>query len=213
MEHELNVIHQLGYNDYFLMAWQTARWARQQGIRVTGRGSAADSCVSYCLKLTDVDVVTRDLPFARFLTEGKVPDIDLDFPSNRRDEVFRHLMETYGHEHVANVCTFATYQAKGAVRDIGKALALPPETLTWFSQRLSHFSSPSHLREAFDKLAELREHRDLRDRFGLLFDLCRKIANFPRHISTHSSGVVISRIPLSLIKTMPRSLAPSSSIY
>src|SRR6185369_5758255 len=80
IEHELNVICKLGYADYFLMCWEIVRWARKQGIRATGRGSAADSCVAYCLTLTDVDVIQRNLPFARFLSEGKSTDIDIDFP-------------------------------------------------------------------------------------------------------------------------------------
>jgi error-prone DNA polymerase len=199
IEHELCVIDRLGYNDYFLMAWRTALWARRQGIRVTGRGSAADSCVAHCLQLTDVDVIVRNLPFARFLTEGKMPDIDLDFPSDRRDEVFQHLIDTYGSEHVGNVCIFSTYRAKSAVRDVGKALGLPDEALEWFSRNLSHFVRAEGLAAAFDTMPELKPFAAMRNRFELLFLLCSRIANFPRHMGTHSSGVVISRVPLSTI--------------
>jgi error-prone DNA polymerase len=199
IEHELDVILRLGYADYFLMAWRTALWSRRQGIRVTGRGSAADSCVAYCLRLTDVDVIRRDLPFARFLTEGKTPDIDLDFPSDRRDEVFRYLIDTYGSEHVANVCVFSTYRAKAAARDIGKALVLPADALSWLSDHLSHFTRPDRLLESFDTLPELKPWAPMREQFRLLFALCRRVANFPRHIGTHSSGVVISRLPLTAI--------------
>lgn len=199
IEHELSVILRLGYADYFLMAWRTALWSRRKGIRVTGRGSAADSCVAYCLGLTDVDVITRELPFARFLTDGKLPDIDLDFPSDRRDEVFQYLIDTYGKEHVGNVCIFSTYRAKAAVRDVGKALALPEEALHWFSEHLNHFVSADRLMEAFDRFPELKPFAAYRSRFELLFTLCARIANFPRHIGTHSSGVVISRVPLATI--------------
>ncbi len=196
IEHELDVICQLGYADYFLMCWELARWARRQGIRCTGRGSAADSCVAFCLSLTDVDVIRRNLPFARFLAPGKTPDIDLDFPADRRDEVFRYLIHRYGEDHAASVCVFSTFWAKSAVRDVGKVLGLPHEVLGWFSDHLSHYVSADAIEEAFGKYAELRPHTSLMPRFRLLFDLCKRIAGFPRHIGTHSSGVVISRVPL-----------------
>ncbi|HSV72491.1 MAG TPA: DNA polymerase III subunit alpha, partial [Chthonomonadales bacterium] len=199
IEHELDVITQLGYADYFLMVWDIVRWARRNGIRCTGRGSAADSCVACCLTLTDVDVISRRLPFARFLTPGKTPDIDIDFPSERRDDVFRHIVAKYGDEHVGMVCTFHTFWAKSAVRDVGKALGLPQDALTFFSDHVQHNVRADRLDQAFERYAELRPHAALRDRFQLLFDLCGRIAGFPRHIGTHSSGVVISRAPLSTV--------------
>ena len=125
LDHELAVISEFGYAEYVLLAWKVARWARSQGIRCTGRGSAADSCVAYSLFLTDVDVIARDLPFARFLAPGKVPDIDLDFDAQRRDEVFRYIQQEWGEANVAMACTFHTFWAKSALRDVGKALGLP----------------------------------------------------------------------------------------
>jgi error-prone DNA polymerase len=221
LEQELFVIIDMGYADYFLLVEQIVAWARRQKIRATGRGSAADSCVAYCLYLTDVDVMRiqdsfrgirqrdpnrmdendppRQLPFARFLHEGKVPDIDVDFPSDRREEVFQHIIDTYGFEHVARVCTFFTFGGRSAVRDVGKALALPASVLEFLSDRIHHFARADTLVGAFDKFAELREHRALLPRFQLLFELCRRIAGFPRHLSSHSSGVVISRVPLDTI--------------
>ncbi len=196
IEHELKVICELGYADYFLMVWDIVRWARRQGIRCTGRGSAADSCVAYCLFLTDVDVIARRLPFARFLVPGKTPDIDMDFPSERRDDVFRHIVERYGEEHVGMVCTFHTFWAKSAVRDIGKVLELPEEVLTFFSRHLNHNVRADTLDAAFDKYAELRQHGAFKERSRLLFDLCGRISAFPRHLGTHSSGIVISKVPL-----------------
>lgn len=199
IEHELTIICQLGYADYFLMCWEVARWARRQGIRCTGRGSAADSCVAFCLSLTDVDVIRRNLPFARFLAPGKTPDIDLDFPADRRDEVFRYLTQRYGEDHAASVCIFSTFWAKSAVRDVGKVLGLPKEVLEWLSDHISHFVRADAIEDAFSKYAELRPHAELAPRFRVLFDLCKRIAGFPRHIGTHSSGIVISRVPLSTI--------------
>ncbi len=213
IDHELEVICRLGYEDYFLMCWEIVRWARKQGIRCTGRGSAADSCVAYCLTLTDVDVIQRGLPFARFLTEGKTPDIDMDFPSDRRDDVFRYIVEKYGEGHVGMVCTFHTYWAKGAVRDLGKALSIPAEALEWLSDHLSGFIRADQVDEAFGRYAELRPFQAMKDRFRLLFDLCGRIAGFPRHIATHSSGIVISRVPLSRIAPLQPSARGITQIW
>lgn len=200
LEHELSIISTLGYADYMLLCRDIVQWARKdQNIRVTGRGSAADSCVAYCLRLTDVDVIQRNLPFARFLMAGKTPDVDCDFPSDRRDEVFRHVQKRYGERNVAMVCTFFTYHARSAVRDVGKALALPPEVLEFFSERLYHHLGADQIEEAFAKFHELKGHEHMAQRCKRLFDLCAKIAGFPRHIGTHSSGLLISRTPLTCL--------------
>jgi error-prone DNA polymerase len=196
IDHELDIIHNLGYDHYFLMAHKVVNYARSQKMRVTGRGSAADSIVAYCLWLTDVDVIKRRLPFARFVAPGKVPDIDIDVDRLRRDELFQWLKCEYGEEQVAVCCTFHRYQAKGALRDIGKALALPQNALRWFSQYMNGFISADRVRNAFDHVAELKPYAGQREQFALLFDLCGKIADFPRHMGSHSSGVVISRVPL-----------------
>lgn len=200
LEHELSVITSLGFADYMLLCRDIVWWARgEQNIRVTGRGSAADSCVAYCLRLTDVDVIARGLPFARFLMPGKTPDIDCDFPSDRRDEVFRHVQARYGKENVGMVCTFFTYHARSAVRDVGKALALPTEVLEFFSERLYHHLGADQIEEAFAKFHELKDHEHMVERCKRLFDLCGRIAGFPRHIGTHSSGLLISRTPLTCL--------------
>ncbi|MCC6728431.1 MAG: DNA polymerase III subunit alpha [Chthonomonadales bacterium] len=213
LEHELQVIGGMGYADYFLMVWEIVRWARRQGIRATGRGSAADSCVAYCLCLTDVDVIARNLPFARFLAPGKTPDIDMDFPAERRDDVFRYIVEKYGEERVGMVCMYSTFWARSALRDVGKALGIPEEALKPVAGRIHHFVRADHILEAFDRYAELRPHRDLIDRFRLLFDLCGRIAGFPRHIGTHSSGVVISREPLATIAPLQPSARGITRIW
>jgi error-prone DNA polymerase len=199
LNHEICVITTLGFADYFLLVRSIVEWARSRGIRCTGRGSAADSCVAYCLYLTDVDVIARGLPFARFLVPGKTPDIDMDFPSDRRDEVFQHIADTYGADRVARVCTFHTFLARSAVRDVGKALCLPTDALEFLSDRLHHFMRANAIEEAFERYSELKAHGSMKSRFKALFDLCRRISGFPRHIGTHSSGVVISRVPLASI--------------
>ncbi len=213
LDFELSVITSLGYADYFLMVWEIVRWARKQGIRVTGRGSAADSCVAYALTLTDVDVIKRNLPFARFLTAGKKPDIDMDFPSDRRDDVFRYIVGKYGEENTGMVCVFHTYWARSAVRDVGKVLGLPADALEVLSSNLSHFVQADRIEEAFGRLPELRGHGHLLERFKLLFDLCGKISGFPRHLGTHSSGIVISRRPLAEIAPLQKSARGITQIW
>lgn len=213
IEHELAVICDMGYADYFLMVWDIVRWARKQGIRCTGRGSAADCCVAYCLFLTDVDVIARNLPFARFLSPGRTPDIDMDFPSERRDDVFRHIIEKYGRGHVGMVCMFFTFWARSAVRDIGKVLDLPPDAVDFLAKRLHHSVRADRIEAAFDRFAELKPHRHLIERFRLLFDLCGRIAGFPRHIGTHSSGIVISAAPLNTIAPLQPSARGITEIW
>ncbi len=213
IEHELAVISDMGYADYFLMVWDIVRWARKQRIRCTGRGSAADSCVAYCLFLTDVDVIARNLPFARFLSPGRTPDIDMDFPSERRDDVFRHIIEKYGKGHVGMVCTFFTFWARSAVRDIGKALDLPADAVDFLAKRLHHSIRADRIEAAFERYAELKPHRNLIARFRLLFELCGRIAGFPRHIGTHSSGIVISAAPLASIAPLQPSARGITEIW
>lgn len=197
LEHELPIICSMGYADYLLLVRDIMTWTREQGIRCTGRGSAADSAVCYALRITDVDVIARGLPFERFLMEGKVPDVDADFPHDRRDEVFQHIQARYGADKVGMACTFFTFHARSAIRDLGKALALPEDALDFFSRQLRHNSlGAEDIGAAFERHAELKHHTHLRDRFQTLFALCSKIAGFPRHIGTHSSAVVISRRPL-----------------
>jgi error-prone DNA polymerase len=213
LDFELKIICELGYADYFLMVWEIVRWARKEGIRATGRGSAADSCVAYALTLTDVDVIARNLPFARFLVPGKKPDIDCDFPSTRRDDVFRYIVGKYGEANTGMVCTFHTFWARSAVRDIGKALGLPPDALEVLSKNLSHFVQANKIEDAFGRLPELREHGHLLERFKLLFSLCGRISGFPRHLGTHSSGIVISRRPLAEIAPLQPSARGITQIW
>jgi len=199
LAHELSVIRQLGYSGYMLMCSDVVAWARAQGIRCTGRGSAADSLVAYTLYLTDIDVLRRDLLFSRFLRDGKKPDVDTDFPSDRRDEVFQHVVDTYGADYVGAVAAYSTFGAKAAIRDIGKVLQFPSDLLSWLSSHISYFVSADEIREAFTTSAELKAHVGLLPQLETLAVLCKGIADLPRHIATHSSGVVISRKPLSTI--------------
>ncbi|BDI33983.1 DNA-directed DNA polymerase [Capsulimonas corticalis] len=202
LDYELKLLAELGYTDFVLHAARIVRWARGEGIMVTGRGSGADSEVCYCLGLTDIDVLERNLPVARWVAPGKNPDIDIDFEARRRDDVFRWVSKTYGEENVALCCTYTTYWAKGALRDIGRALALPPQALAWFTKHMSGFSDAGKIAEAFARNAELRAYSSLTQRFEQLFDLCGKIAGHPRHLGSHSSGLVLSGLPLSTLNVV-----------
>ncbi|MBX6351201.1 MAG: DNA polymerase III subunit alpha [Clostridia bacterium] len=198
LEHELAVIAKLGFAPYFLLVWDVARWARQAGIRFAGRGSAADSAVAYCLGITNVDAIARGLLFERFLSleRAEKPDIDIDFDARRRDEVTAYVYRRYGREHVANVATFNTFRGRSALRDLGKALGLPEAEVDAFAKRVPHAVAADGLERALDRFPELREGGVDRAKFAILLRVAASVAGFPRHLSTHLGGVVISREPV-----------------
>jgi len=198
LEHELDIICRLGFEDYFLLVWDVARFARERGIRYAGRGSAADSAVAYCLFITEVDSIRRGLLFERFMSPERAekPDIDIDFDARYRDEVTRYVYEKYGADHVAGVATYNTFGARAAVRDLGKALDLPPAEIDRFAKRLPYYLDAGDLDRAFADVPELRDSGLDPRRFRLLVEMGRRVAGFPRHLGTHLGGVVISRRPL-----------------
>ncbi|MBE3589226.1 MAG: DNA polymerase III subunit alpha [Firmicutes bacterium] len=198
LEHELDIIARLGFAGYFLLVWDVAQFAARRGIRFAGRGSAADSAVAYCLGITNVDAIRRGLLFERFLSveRAEKPDIDIDFDARRRDEVTAYVYERYGRRHVANVAAFQTFRGRSALRDLGKALRLPAEEIDRFAKRVPYFVAADNLAEAFDKVPELRESGLDQRKFGLLLQAAAAVAGFPRHLSTHVGGVVITREPV-----------------
>jgi len=202
IEEELTLIDTMGYSDYLLHTDWAVRENRANGIMITGRGSGADSEICYALGFTDIDPIARNLPVARWLAVGKKPDIDLDIEDRRRDDVFRWFQSTYGADHVALCCTYATYWGRGAIRDIGKALALPSEALEWFRKHVTDFVTPSDLREDFMRSPTTRDHGDMLARYELLFDLAEQISGHPRHLGSHSSGLVIGGMPLSQLNVV-----------
>ena len=200
IEEELAIIRQLDMADYFLVAWDVVQYAKQRGIRSSGRGSAADSVVAYCLGLTNVDAFKRGLSFERFMSveRGEPPDIDIDFEAHRRDEVAAYVFERYGKDRVAGVATYHTYHAKGAIREVGKVLGLPAEDIDFVAKRMPHVPADA-IGRALRHYPELRPvaeelARDpLRRRW---LELASALAGLPRHLGTHSSGLVISAEPL-----------------
>jgi error-prone DNA polymerase len=193
LEHELATIRKLGFCGYFLVAWDIVRWAKERGIRCQARGSAVDSLVVYVLDISTVDPMEHDLLFERFMHDlrREPPDIDLDIDRRRRDEVRDYIYQKYGAENVACVGTINTYMAKGAIRDVGKALELPKEIIEEACKGI-HWLSASQLLESLDLRPELKKS-DIyrRPELAKFFKLCAAIDGFPKHMSVHLGGLLI----------------------
>ena len=198
LEYEIGVISRMGYVNYYLIVWDFIRFAKESGIPVgPGRGSGAASIVAYCLHITEVDPMKYTLIFERFLNPERVsmPDFDTDFCQERRGEVIEYVMNKYGADHVAQIATFGTMAAKGAIRDVGRVLnfsyaetdqvaKLVPNTL--------HIT----LEEALKVSPKLKEMYDSDERVRTLIDTARKLEGMPRNTSTHAAGVVITADPV-----------------
>lgn len=198
LNHELAVIQQMGFEDYFLIVWDVMAYAHRSGIVTgAGRGSAAGSLVSYVLAITDIDPIEYDLLFERFLNEERytMPDIDLDFPDNRREEVLQYVKNKYGKNHVAQIATFGTLAAKMALRDVARVFGLSQSDANIWSKTIPKVLGIS-LEESYRQSKELKNLVHKSDRNELLFETAKKIEGLPRHVSTHAAGVVISDQPL-----------------
>jgi error-prone DNA polymerase len=197
LEHELAIIARLGCEPYFLTVWDIVREARSRGIRTSGRGSVVDSAVGYCLGISDIDPIAADLPFERFMSveRSQMPDIDVDFPRERRDELVRWVQERYGREHVAGVCTFQTFRARSALREIGKAMGLPEEEVGLLAKRLRG-ADADEIADAMERQPQVIHQPSHAKRYTPLFEMCARVAGLPRMISTHLAGIVITDIPV-----------------
>lgn len=197
LEHELGIIQDFGFEEYFLVVHDLVRYARERAIRVTGRGSAADSIVSYTLGITEADPLEHNLLFERFINPERrgMPDIDLDFDSDRRDEVINYVYEKYGEDHVAAVCTFNTFRARSAIRDVAKALGFNTDELDKLAKVFPHIPARD-LKLAFETVPEVRDSGIKPERLAELFELCEQLDGFPRHLGLHNGGLVLSRDPL-----------------
>lgn len=198
LRYELDVIARMGFSDYFLIVWDFMRFAREQGIATgPGRGSSAGSIVAYSLRITDVDPLAHKLLFERFLNPERIsmPDIDIDFSDERRDEVIRYVAAKYGSGHVAQIITFGTLAARAAVRDVGRVLNLPYGDVDRAAKLIPGLPGMSIDRAARDN----PDFRALVDKGGPVSELiamARRAEGMPRHASTHAAGVVISSEPL-----------------
>lgn len=198
LDHELNVISRMGFSDYFLIVWDFMKYAHENHILTgPGRGSAAGSLVSYVLEITDIDPIEYELLFERFLNPERVtlPDIDIDFPDIRRDEMIRYVKDKYGQLRVAQIVTFGTLAAKAAIRDIARVMGLLPRDIDIFSKLI-----PSKLgitlRDAYEESQSLREFIQGNLLHERVFEIAKRVEGLPRHTSIHAAGVIMSQEPL-----------------
>lgn len=206
LHYELNVIHTMGYVDYYLIVHDFIHYAKSQGIPVgPGRGSGAGSIAAYCIGITGIDPMKYNLLFERFLNPERVsmPDFDIDFCYERRPEVIDYVVRKYGADHVAQIVTFGTMAAKAAIRDVGRALGVPYATADSIA-KLVPYELNITLDAALKKSAELREQYDSSGQVRDLIDMARKVEGMPRHASTHAAGVVITRDPVSTYVPLAR---------
>jgi error-prone DNA polymerase len=229
LAHELTVIEKTGLADYFLIVWDIVRFARQNGIRCQGRGSAANSLVAYLLGITPVDPLRHDLLFERFLSDrtDTMPDIDIDFAADRRDEVIAYVYQLYGADHAAMVCNVVTYRERSAVRDVARALGYPPEEIGRIEASVLE---QIHSREAEERRSRGAEVQGSGGEylfqtssstqlpaspnplipacFQLLIDLASQLIGTPRHLSVHVGGILITAQPLVEVVPLERATKP-----
>ena len=198
LKYELTTIRDMGYVDYFLIVWDFIRFAKSQGIAVgPGRGSAAGSIVSYCLEITDIDPIRYQLIFERFLNPERVsmPDIDIDFCYERRQEVIDYVYEKYGKDKVVQIVTFGTMAARMAVRDVGRVMAIPYAQVDKVAKMIP-MELGITIEKALKNNPELRAAYETDEVTKNLIDMSMRLEGLPRHTSIHAAGVVIGSQPL-----------------
>ena len=215
LDFELNVIERMQYPGYFLIVSDFIKWAKSQGIPVgPGRGSGAGSLVAYALTITDLDPLRFGLLFERFLNPERVsmPDFDIDFCQDRREEVIRYVQDRYGHDRVAQIITFGTLQARGVMRDVGRVLEMPYGQVDKLCKLVpQNPANPVTLKQAVEEEPKLQEARASDPTVGRMIDIALKLEGLYRHASTHAAGIVIGDRPLSELVPLyrdPRSDMP-----
>jgi DNA polymerase III subunit alpha len=209
LEHELGVIHQMGFDDYFLINADLVTWAKNEARMLVGpgRGSGASSLVGYVLGVTDLEPLSLGLLFERFLNPGRVtmPDIDLDYPEDRRQEVIDYLTRRYGEDKTAQIATFGTMMARGAIRDVGRALGIPLNEVDYVA-KLVPLGPKKTIQDGLDSVPELKELYDTKPYIQKLIDYSQAVQGISRHFSTHAAGVLIADKPL--VEYTPLQRAP-----
>lgn len=211
LAHELSVIEEMGLASFFLCVWDIVRFSRERGIRCAGRGSAADSIVAYVLGITAVDPLANNLLFERFLNPGRVgmPDVDIDFDSRRRDEVITYIQERYTTEHAAMVANVITYRSRSAFRDVAKAMGFSPSLIDHLAGKLS-YRGVTHMREELELAGAVTgtslavqargdsplELAAAGTPLSMVLELCEQLDGYPRHLSLHNGGMLITAEPL-----------------
>ncbi len=219
IEHELTIIQKTGFEDYFLIVQDMVNWAKDRGIMVgPGRGSAAGSLVSYLLNITEVDPLKYGLLFERFLNpeRNEMPDIDLDFADNRRDEVFGYLREKYGEDHVAQIITFGTMAARQAVRDAGRAMGLPYSFCDQIAKLIpfnpNQGRPKSEIETYLKTIPELKQIADSDPKAKELLQMASNLEGVARHASVHACGTVITKKPITEYLALQRAPQDDNTI-
>ncbi len=198
LRYEIGVISQMGYVNYYLIVWDFVRYAKSVNIPVgPGRGSGVGSLAAYCVGITNVDPIRYGLLFERFLNPERVtmPDFDIDFSDERRDEIIGYVLDKYGADHVAQIVTFGTMAARGALRDVGRALNIPYNKVDQVAKQVPMELNIT-LDEALKRSQSFRSQYESDDQVRELVDMARKLEGMPRHASTHAAGVVITDKPV-----------------
>jgi DNA polymerase-3 subunit alpha len=209
LDYELGVIHEMGFDDYFLINHDVVNWAKNEARMLVGpgRGSGAGSIVAYVLGVTDLEPLGLGLIFERFLNPGRVtmPDIDLDYPEDRRGEVIEYLTRRYGEDRTAQIATFGTMAARGAIRDVGRALGIPLSDVDYVAKLVP--SGPKKtIQDGLETVPELKEMYEARPEVHDLIDYALAVQGVSRNLSTHAAGVLISDRPL--VEYAPLQRAP-----
>ena len=209
LDYELSVILKMHFEDYFLIVYDYILYAKKNNIMVgPGRGSAAGSLVAYCLGITEIDPLKYGLIFERFLNPERIsmPDIDTDFPDDRRDEVIEYVKNKYGMDHVAHIVTYGTLKAKQVLRDVGRVLDFSPREIDSICKSIPN-TLDMNLTKAYEEVPLFRQKIELSDENRRLYKIARKLEFNPRHESTHAGGIVFSRdsltdvVPITLIES------------
>lgn len=199
LEYELETVNKMGYTDYYLIVADFVSFAKSQGIPVgPGRGSGAGSLAAYCMGITDLDPMKYNLLFERFLNPERVsmPDFDIDFCYERRQEVIDYVTRKYGADHVAQIVTFGTLQTRAAIRDVGRAMGMPYSAVDTVAKLVPN-EYKINIDDAVKKSPKLRELMEQDNRVSELLETARKVEGMPRNTSTHAAGVVITHDPVS----------------
>ena len=220
LDYEIDVIQRMGYTNYYLIVYDFINYAKQNGIPVgPGRGSGAGSLAAYCTGITEIDPIKHQLLFERFLNPERVsmPDFDIDFCYERRQEVIDYVTQKYGADHVVQIVTFGTMAARGAIRDVGRVMDIPYQTVDGIA-KLVPMELKMTLRRALEVSKELAAQYESNDQVRELIDTAIKIEGMPRHASTHAAGVVITReaadeyVPLSCNDGQPVTQFPMTTV-
>ena len=197
LEFELGIIEELGFSNYFLIVWDIVREAKRRRIITIGRGSAADSLVSYCLDFTQVDPIKHDLYFERFLNVGRKdpPDIDLDFSWKERDEIIKYVFDRYGYDKVAMISTTVTFKARSAFREVAKAFGIPNAEVSKYSKFIP-WTSAKNLTNLDNNFPEAKSLDFSQKPWKQIVEIASRLSGFPRHLSIHPGGIIITPKPI-----------------